>query len=405
MAFFQPGDVYVEKVSITGSRGTVDVRPFLFTAAIYESILTPGIVAEIVLHESNDITNILPIVGEETLSITFSTPTRGSATYEMIINKMKGEFAGDNLRNKIYTLECASPHILNDKSTVVNKSWNTQISTMITEIFNNYLKPQKSLTVDAPTNGIQTFIAPNKRPLAAIDMLRRRATSAQNQSGAYLFFENRDEFKLTTLETLFQGSTGDRVYTQQAAANYSENSITFNSIISLNFEQQFDSAAKLAAGGVASEVRQFDFHLLKMVKNIVNIDESSYSRADSGSTTSGTFKGQFNKPGRTYTIPTDSSKAPTGIPETAPHQGAMAALAGQGSVLFNVPGDSQLKVGEMCELKVYIRTSSTGNEELEPNISGKYLITRLRHQINHPKAKPRYICAIEAVKASYKEGV
>lgn len=405
MAFFQPGDVFIEKVLISGQRGEIDCTPFLFNASIYESIFTPGIVAEIVLMESTDVTNVLPIVGEETVNITFTTPTRGSASYDFIINKLRGSFSGDNLRTKIYTLECASAHLLNDKSTLVNKSWNTQISSIISEIHSQFLKASKGLTVESPTSGIQNFIAPNKRPLAAIDMLRRRATSVQEQSSSYVYFENRDEFKLATLEKLFQGTVSDRIYTQQAAANYSINNVTFNTIISLNFDQQFDSAAKLAAGGVSSEVRQFDFHLLKMLKTVVNIDESSYSRADSGSTTSGTFKGQFGTPGKSYTIPTDSSRPPTGIPEAAPHQGAMAALAGQGNVLFNVPGDSQLKAGEMCEVRVYIKTSSTGNEELEPNISGNYLITRLRHQINHPSAKPRYICAIEGIKASYKTGV
>lgn len=405
MAFFQPGDVYITSLLISGTKGSVECRSTLYNLSIYESIFTPGLLAEITLHEEHDIPNIVGMVGEERVTITFGTPKRQSATYEFILNTLKGSLSGDNLRNKIYVLNCASPHILNDKSQVIQKGFNTQYSSMVSEIHSSYLKAAKGLVTE-PTNGVQMYNVQNLRPLAAIDAIRRRSTSASNLSGSYVYFENRDEFKFVTLETLFQGGTGDRVYTQQSAANYSENNLTFNSIISLNFEQQFDAAKKLSQGAVASEVRTFDVNLMKWSKRLVKINEGAFKRADSGNMTSGAFAGLFGStPGRTITMPTDSNSPPTNLPETAPQQNALASLASQGNCLFNVPGDSELKVGDMCELRVYVRTAETGNPVLEPNVSGRYLISRLRHFIDHPKRKPRYVCSIDGIKASYNEGV
>jgi hypothetical protein len=404
MNYFQPGDVVIETFTITGQRGTVDARPSLRTVDIYEDIFSPSIGAEFVLHEHHDFTNILPIVGEETVDITFTTPTKGSATYKFVIITMDGQFSGDNLRNKVYKLKCTSAHILKDRSTIVQKSYNTQISSMIQDLHTSFLGATKGLEVE-PTQGLQQFIVPNKRPLAAIDMLRRRAVSSSSLSSTFLYFENKDTFVFKTMETLMQGTTGARIYRQQSAANYAHTNLTFNTLISLKFDQQFNSASKLAQGGVASTVRTFDVNLMKWTSTIVNVVESAFKRADTGSTTSEAFKGQFSTPGKTHTLPVDTNSAPTGLDTTAPQQGGMAAITSGGYATFNIPGDSELKAGDMCELEIYIKKSSTGPAEIEPNISGRYLMARVRHMIREPHERPRYICSVDGIKSSYRDGV
>jgi hypothetical protein len=404
MEYFRPGDVVIDTLTITGQRGTVDCRAALRSFSIYEDIFSPSIAAEIILMENHDFTNILPIVGEETVDIRFTTPSRGSATYQFVVLTMEGQFSGENLRTKIYALTCSSKHVLKDRSTVVQKSYNTQISSMVQDLHTTFLGATKGLDIEA-TQGIQQHIVPNKRPLAAIDALRRLAVSSSSLSSTFLYYENRDTFVFKTLETLMQGTTGDRIYTQQSASNYAHGRLTFNSIISLKVDQQFNSASKLSGGGVSSTVRTWDVNLMKWTSTVVKIAESAFKRADSGSTTSGAFAGEYGTPGKTHTMPVDSNAPPTGLDTTAPQQGAMAAIASGGSASFNIPGDSQLSAGEMCELQIYVKRSETGPAELEPNISGRYLMARVRHTIQDPEVRPRYICAVEALKASYKEGV
>lgn len=402
--YFKPGDVIVDTITINGQRGTVDAKAALYQMSIYEDIFSTSISAEVTLRENSDFTNILPIVGEETITISFTTPSRGSATYNLVVVSMEGQFSGDNLRNKIYNLKCVSAHILKDRSTIVQKSYNTQISSMIQDLHSTYLGASKGLDAES-TEGIQKYIVPNKRPLAAIDMLRRRAVSSTNLSSSFLYYEGRDSFVFKTMETLMQGGTGDRVYRQQTAANYSHNNLTFNTVISLKFDQQFSTANKLAGGGIASTVRTWDVNLMKWTSTLVNIAETSFKRADSGSTTSGAFSGQYSTPGKTHTIPTDTNSPPTGLDTAAPQQGGFSAIAGGGTAMFNVPGDSELKAGEMCDLQIYIKKSTTGPAELEPNISGRYLMARVRHYIQPAEVRPRYVCSIEGLKASYREGV
>jgi hypothetical protein len=293
---------------------------------------------------------------------------------------------------------------LKDKSTVVQKSYNTTIGNMISDLHSTFLGATKGLDAET-TQGIQQYIVPNKRPLAAIDMLRRRAVSSSSLSSTFLYFENRDNFVFKTLETLFQGASAGRKYTQRTAANYSNDIITFNDIISLRFDQQFNSANKLAGGGVSSTVRTWDMNLMKWTSTVVQIAETAFKRADQGATTSGAFKGQYSTPGKTHTIPVDSNSPATGLDTAAPQQGAMSALTSGCYTTFNIPGDSELKAGEMCELEIYIKRQTTQAAELEPNISGRYLMARVRHVINRPDMRPRYICAVEGIKSSYKSGV
>ena len=402
--FFNPGDVIINQLIIHGASSSIDCRSSLKTFSIYESILTPGILAEFVLVDVNDLNNMAPLLGNETITVDFSTPTRKNAVYNMIINSISGVMSGENLRHKMYTLKAASPHALDNAGNIVQKSYNTQISNMVKDIFDTFFTSvNKPLNIEE-TKGMQQFIVPNKKPLVAIDMLRRRSTSSLNLSGAFLFFEDQNSFNFKTMESLYQGDVGDRVFTQQSAKNYSMDRVSFRDIINLSYNAQFNTSDSLASGVVSSQVRQFDINTLQYTVKNIKINETDYNRAATGKTIPDEIASKFPNPGITFTLPVDSFNPPNLIAETTPHQAAMSKITGNIMATINVFGDTELTVGQSCQVNIYVKNSLTGDPELEPNVSGKYVISRLRHFVDKPEARPRYICCLDLIKGSLEQG-
>ena len=65
-----------------------------------------------------------------------------------------------------------------------------------------------------------------------------------------------------------------------------------------------------------------------------------------------------------------------------------------------VKGQSYLEAGDLIKFNLLAVDEKNVNGEQDPQYSGKYIITKIRHQINSTK----YTMAIEAAKDSTKRG-
>jgi hypothetical protein len=65
-----------------------------------------------------------------------------------------------------------------------------------------------------------------------------------------------------------------------------------------------------------------------------------------------------------------------------------------------VKGQSYLEPGDLIEFKLISVDEKNPDGEEDPQYSGKYVISKIRHQVNSVK----YTCALECVKDSTKAG-
>jgi hypothetical protein len=406
MAAVNPGEVEIKTISLHTPKGTLNATELTLSFDVYESVFMPGIIAELIIRDDGSLANYLPLVGEEKVNIEFATPGRGTAKYELIVVELKDGETEKNLRTKNYILRCTSPEVYVHKTSIIQKSYNTNISDMIKDICTKYLKTKKSVDVE-DTKGIQPIIVPSLKPYEAIDMLRRRSVSDSNKSSTYLFFENQKGLNFKTIEKMFsEGDVGDRVFTNDHTPKTDYTQTGYRNVLSFNQPKQYDSASKLGGGGLNVQTKVLDFKDLSYKKNDnKNTDNAKFKSADGkfNPTNSSEFNDQFSKTAGLHTMmPTDGSKPKTFIPDSTADQKSFVSQLAQGALHLQVMGDSEITAGILIQSN--LTGPSSANQPGEDTLlAGKYLVASVRHIIGVEGKKPRYTCAIEALKGGYKE--
>ena len=90
MSTYNPGDIITNKLEITSSRGSLDVASSFASLSIYESIFTPGMVADLVLIDTDDHLGQIKIIGDETVNMSFQVPGGVTANYKFGVQAIDG---------------------------------------------------------------------------------------------------------------------------------------------------------------------------------------------------------------------------------------------------------------------------------------------------------------------------
>lgn len=401
----QEGDVVIDTLSINSRAGNLDVSTILLYCDIYESIILPGSYAEFILRDDGNLATILPLTGEETVTFEFTTPGKSSATFEFVALRIEDSATAVNMKSKVYKLICAPIEVHNSRYSTVSKAYNSNISDIVDDICKNYLKTNKSVDIE-DTKGIQEVGNwwPYNKPYSAIDFMRRRAVSADNKSSTYLFFENRDGLNFKTIEKLFaEMDIGDRSFTNDTTVQIDFSKSNFRNILAYNLPKQFDTSSKI----LNVRTGKFDIATLEYKTQDTKFEPNKFKAAD------GTMKpvntSDFNKrkevPGEYRMIPVDSYKPDSFITDMTPDQMSYVSQLISSSIRLHVYGDSSMTVAQGLEARITEVTKSTEPSREDQYVSGNYLIANLRHIIRPQGVKPRYTCAIEAIKGDFKEAV
>lgn len=383
-----PGDVSLNSIFLTSPKGSVDLSQLYQQISIYESTVIPGVNANITIMEDKNFAAVLPLIGEETVTISFNTPSLAGPTYTFSVASMKDASPTTNQKTKEYNLECVATEVNTHKSTLIQKSYNTNIHNMITDIVSTFLKSSKKVITEA-TMGIQQYIVQNKKPFEAIHDLVKRSASSTNKSSSFVFFENQAGFNFKTLEGMLKG-TSVATYTNNSITADSIYRVIFRNLIGYNLPEQFNTPSKIGSGAFASVTKTMDVKNMNFVNNLLQ------PAAMNIITNSANFIAQFAKSaGQSIHIPTDSRKPPDFIADFLNNQKAFVANLDQLKMTVRIFGDSTIKAGDVITLQMMQVDSSTGNSYLDPVLTGNWLITDLRHIILTSDHKPQYTCILD----------
>jgi len=407
---FTPGDISVNNFKMTSPRGSLDLTHSFVSASIFESIFQPGIIAHIVVLDTDDQLGNLKMVGDETIDIEIDMPDGTSTTYNFAMHKLENaNMTIKSLNSKTYTLKCVSEEALHAKTNYVQKSFNGLLSDAVKDIHKNYLMSTKPITVE-DTKGKQNIVIPHYDPFKAIDVIRKRSISDQNKSSTYLYFETRDggkqSFSYVTLEKLFKGSSV-KTLNQVDSINSSVSNKAENNILALEIPQNFNTVDRINLGG-KRRVTQFEYRTHSYVSNDITTDSTKYSTGGSGSYNSPEFTKKYLTPKipPQSLIPADvSQRANTHIPDNTADLQAFVSTLLQNSLKMRVYGDFKLLPGSVVNINVPNKVSTTNARDNDPLLSGNFVITRIHHDIGLAGESPRYTCSIECVKGNMESGV
>jgi hypothetical protein len=305
---YKAGDIELNNIILYNYKSTpVDLRRLMSEFTVYHDLMSNGMQCEILILDATGVVEMLPIVGDETVIITFRTPSFDDfRTYVFRIYKIDNKVKSND-RTDAFVLHGISQEVINDHRRSVSKSYtNLTASSIVKSIYNEYLKPneqdhylvkKKNLYIqDTLDNHHMVF--PGEKPFTAIntmcmeakvnndgkltkyDFVNKKINEEEyidnSEASNFVFYESYDGWYFRTLDSLLtrtyqvkdkNNNTTTRDYAEDyyltnakiEPNNKEENSVKpYQKINSLSYEKQFDTIENMETGLYFHKVETID---------------------------------------------------------------------------------------------------------------------------------------------------
>jgi len=397
----------------------LDISNLVLSIDLNENIFQSSFFGTILIGDTNNLLENMPITGQEYLDLKISTP--GSTTSKDTINfSGKRKLYVNNIASRgsissgsqVYTLDVSTIEPLRNQSTRLSKSYTETISDIVIDIFKNEFESDAELFVEK-TKGVRKIIIPNSHPFTIINKLKRESKSAKYNSPHYLFFENKNGFHFRTLQDLINKPivakfhAGDKNLDEDKdnGGNKEDSKImqSFRRILSFKFSNMNNWYSNIESGLLGSTLFTHDIYTKSYTKNTFDYinDFNSHDRIGSKPMyNENTLKDDFSDlkdsvifmhpVSRVGTNITDKdaqyykngkAQYDNAIPEDYMLNRAskISELNSGISINMIVHGHTGISAGDMINIQLPIVGEDHDNEKVEKTTSGNYLISHLRH--------------------------
>ena len=438
-----------------GAEGGVNIQSSVQELNIYEGINQNAVYGTLVLVDSINLLANLPIQGTERLFFRLSTPGASDADHIVDASEETGHpFYVYKVSNKqqgsqgtlVYTIHFASREFMRNIRTKVSKAYEGKLSDMVQEIIGDKegLDSRKTLYFEETSNQ-DKIVMPNITPFKAIGMIARKALPKYGKGAGMYFYETTKGFYLRSWENMCavygglardpiqeffympQNITDDQVVEDkvlhdlksvesykfintfhdtaaaQALGTYGHRVITHNlydksySTTDYNYHESFDDTVH------ADYTNEGDTDNAPAVRdNPVDFDNRGVSDyAESMITYMPTTQFLHSADGTDDTGSYGVDVTQDGRLEGVRNAQKMQVEAGT-AIRMTVKGQSYLQPGQIISFKVRPVEpdgQTVDRKTYDPQYSGRYVITKIRHRVT----KQDYKMVLECRKDSIRE--
>tara|TARA_Y100000992_G_scaffold243615_1_gene174665 strand:- start:317 stop:1780 length:1464 start_codon:yes stop_codon:yes gene_type:complete len=449
------GDYKLDRVFLHNHLGEItDIKNVMIELNVFESIYSNALTGSIVIADAQNLIGKLQINGTERISFKLSTP--GSIDERSIVDASvetghpfhiykitdKRQL---NSNTMVYTLHFASREFMRNLRTKVSQAFDGRFDMSALKILTDedLLDSKKQISFE-PCGNSDKIVIPNLRPFDAINMMANRALPQLSNGVGYYFYETTKGIYFRSWDNMVsvRGSY-DRPIAQEF--NYMPQNISadpqdyddkinhdYKSVESYRFVNNFhDVAANTALGTYAHNVityNIFDKSINKIdynyeyefaqTKHTEVANEKSnrerYAVAASSYIDEDDKKISDYKESRVSLQPTtqflhnEEKGAGYGI-DVSQDGRKLAERESQLNQVINgtvltmvVKGQSYLEAGDL--IKFNMLTVDEKNPTMyDPQYSGKYVITKIRHQVTSKQYKMALECAKDSVKYGFTQ--
>jgi len=407
----------------TNSGHQIEIVKLVHDIKIYEALHRSGIIVEMQILDGINLFSSANLAGNERIRVGISRdePTLGFQFFELELYVSDiSRFTERTASSVTYSLVCVSKHAyLNNK-----KLLNTPFSGDTKQLISNIVKSQLNSKIDARASGnaICKGIYPNLKPLDSIAWLLRNA----NDKGTPLYFYE------TAAEGLILTSYKQIVDKGEVFNLYNKNpefeQTKFRTVEQFAFEEERNKIRKLKSALNLSKLTPVENGVYGSILTTIDISTKK--------TEEYRFKFEEQPPEPTL------NKFPAAVPEMkvddeklfdmkeskkyyqsinenafdlsnyhkqTDNQGMMQSITASAtinntSIDMIIAGDFNFAPGKIVELEILkhadiVQELESGDEILDPMLSGKYLVTKTIHHF----AKDGYLIHATLKKDSFKE--
>ena len=421
----------------------IEVSTMMGELNIYESIYNKTLSGNMILVDTNNIVATLPLTGNERIEFKFFTPgspfmydfTEKSG-HPMYIYKISSR-TSVNPKSQIYIIHFCSKEMIDNELKVVSNAQTDTYSNMVANIIKDptFLGSNKNLFYE-PSIGLHKHVFNRLRPFDSIDQISQLSTSLKFHNAGYYFYETVAGFNYRSLESMLaiEANTARPVVARYKPkpANISdskgEKNIKNEMQVVLNYgiKNQFDTLKNLRNGVYAS--RMITHNQLNKTYEETDFNyELNYPKSfhtettrDGGKESEKGILPKYIREGKSLSDYPESTlylwPDTTALHYTAEgnevalpnikdivQQRLSQRLAFQSLCIeITVNGYTAVKAGDLIVFEMPSYQPKDGNEpsDMDVYMSGRYLITSVRHEINIKLKK--HIMVLECMKDSVR---
>ena len=451
-------DVAIKKLSLRSANGNYDLNPHCQELSIFENIFRPALTATMVLVDSHNMPYKRPIVGEETVDIDIALTGYGDGEKSELYSIQPPPFhvnsltARDHFLPKAhrFSLNLISEKYMSSIHSKVSKSYNNdKISSIVYDIYYNYLHDEKyGLTLE-PTEVDERVVIPNLSPLDAIAWLSKRAAPKNSFSVNYVYYETMHGSFFVSLNSLakakpiFTFTQNPRSSDPTGVENASAGILKIDSF---EFIKQFDKNENTKMGVYASKLITHDIVTKKIEQHEYGgleewdfynhcgkfpplsnsnvetrsseVARTTYAPSEKDVTTQKSLNNMvdsrvefYPKHNNMYSINSVDSYD-NNVENWKLRRNSHIGIYNGINILLKVAGNSALRVGQTVNVILPSPESTDGDKKIDniydKFLSGKYMVTAIQHVFSRLKPddpKMSYNMKVEVTKDGLEDYV
>ena len=443
------GDYDLKNIFLHNHFGEViDIKNLVQELNIYESIYKNALTGSVVIIDAQNLIAKLEIQGTERISFTLKTP--GAIDERSIINASESTghpFHVYKITDRkqvapgtlLYTLHFGSREFMRNLRTKVSQAYDGRLDRAVHQIMfdENYLDSRKEMTYE-PCGNSDKVVIPNLRPFDAINMIAEKSLPEKSNGVGYYFYETTKGFHFRSWDNMISVNGRHRRDTKQQfyymPLNITDPEIEdkinheYKSVESYRFINNFHDVAANTVGGTYGHrvisynlfdksFEQDDYHyhndfvFSKHSEHAGRGDNEKYAIAESfvdedDKSVSDYPESRVSLQSTTRFLHNEDKGAVYGLDVLQDGKQTGKRIAQQAQVIQGtalklvVKGQSYLEAGDLIDFKLRSVDEKNTDGVEDPQYAGKYVITKIRHQINAEK----YIMVLECAKDSVKQG-
>lgn len=213
-------DFSVEEMKLIAYNGAeYDIVKLYQRFHVIEDLFGNFVVGSVIIFDSIDLPQLMPLIGEEKITISLTRPLPPpdigyEDPYKMTfrVYKMEARQTRGDKGKQSYTLHFCSPEMLTQNKTKIRKTYKgKKYSEIVSSVYDEFIKIDKNLVV-SDTKSEQHYVASNYTPIETINAVASRSTSPSDNSSYYLFYETSEEFRFESLADMIEKDPIEEIY-------------------------------------------------------------------------------------------------------------------------------------------------------------------------------------------------
>ena len=427
------------------THGGVDIQKLVVELNIYEGIDKSSVTGTMVIADSINLINNLPIQGTERVSFKLATPGAHQVDHIVDFSEATGhpmhiykltDKRQINESTVAYTLHFCSREMVRNTRTKVSEAFSGTYEQMVAKILQDpdYLDSRKTLFFQKTRNQ-DKVVVPNINPFSAIGMMSKRALADDSKSAGYYFYQTTKGFHFRSWESMCVDVRGNP-RTPKQTFKYMPMNVNATGDDATKIEQDYKSVEQYrfinnfhdvlfnqAAGTYGHRVithniynksyKKDDYHYHNyyaetkhadgpnpaIVNTPVDFDDKSVSDyPESRVTVMATTQFAHNEDTGTYGIDVGQD----GITDASRISQRNSINSGT-QLKLTIKGQSYLEPGDVIEFEYYAtERKQKGELKPDPQYAGRYIISKIRHRVTNDEYVQVLECAKDSVHTKYK---